>query len=188
MCLSLRAGVPKCRRQPVYVGAGLAWQTPGSGRFSLGSWRIARSSGASESGGNPPGAPGCRAPLEWDKPGGPSGLNSLFPELVGAGSAAWQRVGTAGCGPRRGQGLPAVGARPGGSRGLSLLLGSPISAWLLPACTPGGLVLKFGLRAPARASVWVQGAGVCVSVRVCHLCCGTSGRLLRDTVGHSEVV
>lgn len=120
--------------------------------------------GAARSGGNRTGAPGCRAPPEWDKRGA-SGLHALFPELVGAGSAAWRRVGTAGCGPRRGQGLPAVRARPGGFRGLGLLQGSAVSARLSPACTPGRLVFKCGLTEPARASMWAQGAGVCVSVR-----------------------
>lgn len=39
-CLSLRAGVPKFRRQPVYLGPALAGQAPVQGDFSLGSWRI----------------------------------------------------------------------------------------------------------------------------------------------------
>lgn len=97
----------------------------------------------------------------------------------------------AGCGgPRRGQGMLAAGARP---RGFGLLLGAAFIACLSPACTTagwcsnGGLVQ--GLTVPARASLWVQGVHVCVSVRQCvtGACCGIDCQLLRDATGHSQL-
>lgn len=168
VCLSLRAGVPKCRRQPVYVGPVLAWQAPGAGRLSLGSWRIARSLRAAGSGGNRPGAPGSRAPQGWDEPGV---RPTQFAFLVGARSSECRRVWTAGFGPRRGQGLPAAGTDPGGSRdsasswALSSLPGSRLRAPRACWCSNGGSVQ--GLTVPWRASMWVQGAGACVSVGQC---------------------
>lgn len=45
LCVSVSACVPKCGRQPVYVGPVLAWKTLGAGRIFLrgrGGWRGAR--------------------------------------------------------------------------------------------------------------------------------------------------
>lgn len=98
------------------------------------------------------------------------GTQRAFPELVGAGSAATRRVRTAGCRPRQGRVLSAVRARPGdaevpaSSGALLALPGSRLRAPRARWCSNTELVQ--GLTVPARASVWVRGVGVCVSV--CH--------------------
>lgn len=116
---------------------------------------------------------------------GSSGRSSLFPEFTGSRSPAWRRVPTAGCGPRRGRGLPAARTAPEapeGSASSRALPSPPVSGRRAPrACwcpVPG-------LSAPGRASVWVQGVGVCVSVRQCVTgAMSWTCRLLRDAVGH----
>lgn len=70
-CLSLRAGVPKCRRQPVYVGPVLAWQTRVQGDFPWG----------------PGGLQGGRQPWGAAEPTGSTGL----PGATGVGRA-WGSV------------------------------------------------------------------------------------------------
>lgn len=140
------------------------WKTPGAGRIlPSGSRRIARGPRAAGSDGTEKETAGCRAPRDWH---GPEGLGTQFarPELSGAGSAPSQRVGTAGCGLRRGQGLPAPESLevPVSSGALPALPGSSLRASRADWRSDNGLVPR--LAAPARAPVWVLGVGVCVSV------------------------
>jgi hypothetical protein len=104
LCLSVSACVSRCRRQPVYVGAVPGRRTPGS-------WRVFSPRDVEDlevlarSGGNRKGESRLRSAAGWDSPE-VVGTQFSFPALVGSGSGASRRVGTAGSVWRRGRGLP----------------------------------------------------------------------------------
>lgn len=127
-CLPLRAGVPKFRRQPVYVGPVLVWQTPVRRDFPWGpgDCKEAASLGSAMGSGRTDRSTGLPGATGGGRAWGSMDAVRFFPELMGTWSSVFRASGW------QAAGLDMARACLLLEPALEALEGSP-SSWALPS-------------------------------------------------------